>query len=434
MHTTVGDGWVGRVVDGKFPLQRWLGGSGRNDVFLTELPGGTSQKAAIKLTPADALDADAYIVSWAAAGALLHPQLMRLFHTGRCEINGTRFIYSVSEFAEEDLSQIIPERPLTPTEAREMLHPVLEALSYLHEQGFVHGRVKPSNIMVVDNQVKLSSDLVHVAGKLNTNVTAATPYDPPEVGTGPIFPPADIWSIGITLVEALTQRLPMWNRGTITEQIVPNSVPQPFAGIADECLRLDPLRRCTLNDIKDGLDLAPPVPQKTIHSGRTVISKRGAVALGVAALVLITAVATLKLRSRPSSLLTAEEKTSAPLTAGAPESPVHDNGTFKGAMAQGTVVERVLPQVPRSARQTIQGKIKVVVRVQVDASGGVSSATLVSPGPSKYFANLALQATHQWRFNPAQVDGHPIASIWNLRFGFSRGATEVSAVEATPPA
>ncbi len=69
------------------------------------------------------------------------------------------------EYAEEDLSQILPERPLTPGEAREMLDPVLDALSYLHEKGFVHGHFKPSNIMVVDDQVKLSCDNLEVAGR-----------------------------------------------------------------------------------------------------------------------------------------------------------------------------------------------------------------------------------------------------------------------------
>ncbi len=41
--------WVGRVIDGRFTLLQWLGGSGRSSVFLTELPGPQARKAAIKL-------------------------------------------------------------------------------------------------------------------------------------------------------------------------------------------------------------------------------------------------------------------------------------------------------------------------------------------------------------------------------------------------
>ena len=434
MRTAVGGDWVGRVVAGKFTLLRWLGGSGRNGVFLTERPEHPSQKAAIKLIPADVADADAYIACWAATATLSRPHLIRVFHTGHCEIDGLRLLYAVMEYAEEDLSQIIPDRPLTALEATEMLRPVLGALSYLHEKGFVHGRLKPSNIMGVDDQVKLSSDRVHVAGKLSKNVTAPTTYDAPEAVAGTILPPSDVWALGVTLVEVLTQRLPVWERATIADPVVPESVPEPFAGIAEECLRLDPSHRCTLSDIRARLDLAPRVPPETIHSGRTATSKRGAVVLGVAALVLIAVVTTLKLRSGPSSSLTTKRPHPARLTTHTPDASAQESETSKGGIVKGAVAERVLPQVSRSARQTIHGKIKVVVRVQVETSGLVSSARLESPGPSKYFANLALQAARRWRFKPAQVDGHAIASIWILRFRIGRTTTEVSPVEAAPPA
>ena len=74
--------WVGRLIDGRFTLLQWLGGSESSDVFLTELPENPSQKAAIKLMSADAVDADAYIAGWAATTTLSHPHLIRLFHTG----------------------------------------------------------------------------------------------------------------------------------------------------------------------------------------------------------------------------------------------------------------------------------------------------------------------------------------------------------------
>ena len=102
---------------------------------------------------------------------------MRLFHAGRCQIDDDVQLYVVTEYAEENLSQILPERPLTPTEAREMLDPVLDALSYLHERGFVHGALKPSNIMVVENQLKLSVDSIEVAGKLGKHLSTLSVYD-----------------------------------------------------------------------------------------------------------------------------------------------------------------------------------------------------------------------------------------------------------------
>jgi protein TonB len=89
------------------------------------------------------------------------------------------------------------------------------------------------------------------------------------------------------------------------------------------------------------------------------------------------------------------------------------------------VLERVEPDVSPSARHTIQGKIKVAVRVAVDPSGKVSDATLTSAGPSRYFANKALQAAQRWKFKPAEVGGQPAASLWLLRFQFGQSGTEV---------
>jgi TonB family protein len=429
--TGVRDDWAGRVVDERFTLLQWLGGSGWCDVFLTELPGHPGQKAAIKLIPAEATDAEARVAGWAATTALSHPHLLQIFHTGRCQINTIRLLYAVMEYAEEDLSQIIPQRPLTDPETREMLVPVLGALSYLHGKGFVHGRLKPSNVMVVDNRVKISGDSIHIAGEHGRPFPAPTVYDAPEVVTGTVSPAADVWSLGVTLLEALTQHPPVWDRSTDAQPTVARSVSQPFADIAKECLRIEPTRRCTLSDIKARLDLVAPVPGPINESHGTVIAKRGRLALGVTALILLAALATVKLRSRISSS-TKEEQHPAPLTSRAPQASSQEIQTTKGATVKGAIAERVLPRVPPSAKQTIQGKIKVIVRVQVDANGGVSNARLDSPGPSKYFANLALQAAQRWKFKPAQVDGHAIASIWILRFRFGRTRTEVSPVEAAP--
>jgi len=74
----------------------------------------------------------------------------------------------------------------------------------------------------------------------------------------------------------------------------------------------------------------------------------------------------------------------------------------------------------------------VKVRVAVDANGAVSNATLDAPGPSKYFAKVAMQAAERWRFKPPQVDGQPAASVWVLHFQFRRSGTEVTPVEVSP--
>jgi TonB family protein len=98
----------------------------------------------------------------------------------------------------------------------------------------------------------------------------------------------------------------------------------------------------------------------------------------------------------------------------------------KATAPGGDVVHKVLPAVSPSARQTITGTIKVAVRVDVDPSGKVTTAKLTNPGPSKYFARLAVEAAQKWEFSPPQVNGQPAASAWTLRFRFRRTSTEAT--------
>jgi TonB family protein len=434
---------VGRVVDGRFTLLRWLGGSETSGVFLTELEGNPPQNAAIKLIPADAVDVDAQVAAWTAAKTLPDPYLVHLFQTGHCQIDDVEMIYAVMEYAEEDLSQILPERPLTPTEASEMLVPLVDALSYLHGRGFVHGHIKPSNIMVVDNQLKLSADNLQVEGEPGKPPPMLTIYDAPERANEAISPDADIWSLGVTLVEALTQHPPIWDRSTTKDPLVPESVPQPFADIAQKCMRRDPARRCTLGEIKARLEPARTSPE--LHSKvsafpepssraiDTAPAKQYVTGIVVAALVLIVVIGALMLRSHKSqpSLPTEPSRPSSAITANEPQSPASGPQSSGGPSAKGAVVGRVLPNVPKNASETIQGTIKVRIRVAVDPSGNVSNATLDAPGPSKYFARLALQAAQQWKFTPPQVNGQAVPSVWILQFQFRRTATEVTPTEVS---
>ena len=103
-----------------------------------------------------------------------------------------------------------------------------------------------------------------------------------------------------------------------------------------------------------------------------------------------------------------------------------------GALVKGTVAERVLPDVLPSARESIRGQVNIRIRVTVDPRGDVSNATFDSPGPSKHFAKLALQAAQHWRFTPAQVDGQAVSSVWILQFQFTQTAILVAPVQASP--
>jgi TonB family protein len=97
----------------------------------------------------------------------------------------------------------------------------------------------------------------------------------------------------------------------------------------------------------------------------------------------------------------------------------------QNASSSGAVLQRVLPEVSPGALKTIHGRVRVDVRVNVDSSGSVSKATLVSAGPSKYFAERALAAARKWKFNPPHSNQQAIESEWKLRFEFRRSGVQM---------
>jgi TonB family protein len=447
--------WEGRTVDGRFPLQSYLGSSDHSAVFLTvrQPHGGDSEKAAIKLISADAVDAKQQFLRWKAASELSHPNLIRVFEAGRGELDGTELLYVVMEYAEENLSQILPERALTAEEARSMLAPILRALQFVHDKGFVHGHIQPSNILAVADQVKLSSDALSMAFEKRGSARAMSAYDPPEAATGAISAASDVWQLGMTLIEVLTQRLPVWDRARMSAPQVPAAVPEPFREIAGHCLQVDVGERWTVEEILHRVEAdqveAVQRGSERVESGRTgpastqtekmastpPISGRKKASvmwsylLGLAAVVVLTFVLiprpkpsgpTVEVQTGPGSAV----ENSQPVQASPQPSP-----TARSADTQNGVVRQVMPQVSPSARRTIQGTIKVRVRVGVDAAGNVAKTKFELSGPSQYFSRVALEAAREWKFVPTRADELALRE-WKIQFAFSRTKTGVSATPA----
>jgi TonB family protein len=430
--------WEGRVVEEKFPLQQWLGGSDHSAVFLTERAGKEPRKAAIKLIPADKgpqgdIDERAQLSGWADAAKLSHPHLIRLFEYGRCQIDGTQLLYVVMECAEENLAEILPLRPLSGDEASEMLRPTAEALEYLHQSGFVHARIKPSNILAVDNQLKISADGLCRAGERGN---VASPYDAPEVATAGFSAAADLWSLGATLVAVLTQNEPTVKDGRRLVA-VPETMPQPLREIVRRCLQVDLGQRGTAGEIVRQLQAPAAVNAKQAEAHTAVKRpKRWGVVIFAVGLFFVGWMVmkfVVQQPPAPAGETRPADKPRAEVPAAQSPAPFAEKAepAPKG-VSRGSVLQQVLPDVSRGAQNTITGKVKVSVQVSVDASGNVSQARLVSPGPSQYFASRALAAARRWKFNPPQVEGQAAASEWVLRFQFGRGSINVVPAEVKP--
>src|SRR6202167_1650382 len=241
--------WEGLLIDGVFPLRRFLGKSDHSVVFLTEHGALNLPDAAIKLIPADPVLAEVHLSCWTIAGALSHPHLIRIFGSGRCRLGGHPFLFVVMEYAEQTLAQLLPHRALTPDEARELLLPTLEALAFLHGKNLVQGQLKPPNVLVVDDRVKLASDTVRPAGDSVSGIGEPSLYDAPEAKDGRISAAGDVWALGVTIVEALTQRPPAWPDARREIVSLPAALPPLFADIARRCLSRYPAGRPSITGL-----------------------------------------------------------------------------------------------------------------------------------------------------------------------------------------
>ena len=473
--------WVGQQID-TFPLLQWLGSTDAGDIFLTQLRDAS--RAVLHLRAADPANAQDQLRNWQMAIELDHPHLLRTFACGRTDMEGLDHVYLVNEMPEEALSEILPERALTADETREMLSPVLQALGYLHEKNLLLGVLDPETVLVAEGRLKLSTIGICPVGSLRGFDESLRIYDAPESKSEPLSPAADIWSLGITMVEALTQKAPAWMRSSGRDPQIPATVPQPLAEIARRCLHVDPQQRCRVDEIEALLTVpvAEPAPQAVPMATATaaapkqiemfeaagepaaepapgVMSEpeskpfsramrsldeddephmppRQYIRAGIASvvvLILLIAGWSAYRHKRSDAKPEAEATSSAPAAGSvAAKSPETPRTRAHAPTVKGEIVERTMPEIPARTSRGIHGKVETKVRVAVDHTGRVMNATAEPAGKSRYFAERAAESARKWRFKPSRVDGRPTSSVWELHFVFRSNGTTVNAVEVTP--
>jgi TonB family protein len=229
-----------------------------------------------------------------------------------------------------------------------------------------------------------------------------------------------VWSLGVIIAEALTQKLP-----TSANDVLSANLPQPFADIVQHSLRQNPDQRWTPKDVgtrlqgqtvphfSGTLEETPERPRKSGRGAR--------VAIGAMVIVALALIYGWVHRASPPAPSVQTESASAP-EATPPPAPAEPAGT--GVSTPGAVLKRVPPNPSPSAQRTIHGTIKVRVKVDVDPSGNVTGAKFLTAGPSQYFARLSMEAARQWKFKPPVSQGQTVPSEWTLLFEFSRGGTQ----------
>jgi serine/threonine protein kinase len=238
----------GHAVNGVFPLLRYLGGSNHSVVFLTESAKLARPELALKLVPAVPALAQLQLARWRASAALSHPRLIQIYEAGQCQIGSRHFLYVVTDYADQNLAQLLERRALTEDETREMLAPVLDGLAFLHEKKLVQGRLKPSNVLVVGDQLKVASDTIRPVSETGRASNVTSVYMPPEARDGTRTPASDVWALGITLCEALTRQQPSGLYAD--EMLLPPELSPAFRGVVARCLNRRVRDRPTVNELQ----------------------------------------------------------------------------------------------------------------------------------------------------------------------------------------
>jgi len=197
------------------------------------------------------------------ACSIMHPNVAAIYDVG--EVGGHTFF--AMEYVEgRTLSEFLRQHALPPKTAIDYGVQIASALEAAHEAGIVHRDLKSLNVRVTPTglikvldfglSIRSASTGAKAAANESTSpyiIAGTIPYMAPEAIRGE-RPDArgDIWSLGVTLFEMLSGRLPFHGaaRAELEDAILhqdpaplPPHISPPLRRVIDRCLRKEPSRR-----------------------------------------------------------------------------------------------------------------------------------------------------------------------------------------------
>jgi serine/threonine-protein kinase len=154
--------------------------------------------------------AELFLKDARSAARLSHRNIVKIHDAG--EAGGTAYV-AMELLEGESLRKILDDGPLSIARAIRIARDIACGLAYAHEQGVVHGGLKPSNIIVLHSGgVKISDFRVGQLGEaaiLSGQRAGCLSYMSPEQVRGdPVQDRSDIFSFGAVFYEMLTRRPP----------------------------------------------------------------------------------------------------------------------------------------------------------------------------------------------------------------------------------
>jgi serine/threonine protein kinase len=283
------------VLGGRYRLEGLLGAGGMADVHRAE-DLRLHRPVAVKVfRPGTDPDGERRFRSEAQTLAnLRHPGLVAVHDFA---VEGGR-AYLVMELVDgPTLADELKREPYDAASATRVGLELAQVLAYVHEQGVVHRDIKPSNVLVDhDGRMRLAdfgiARLVDSSGLTSVDDAIGTmPYLAPEQVCGdPVGPPADVYALGLVLLESLSGRrvFPGDDWSSAEQRLdrppaVPSGLPEPLRSTLRAMTDPDPRRRPDAREVAERLSRMPVEPPVREDGGgrRTAL-----VALAVVALLL----------------------------------------------------------------------------------------------------------------------------------------------------
>jgi serine/threonine-protein kinase len=207
------------TIAGRYQVTAKLGEGGMGVVFRAYDPPPMDREVAVKTLHefADPLALELFYKECSALKSISHPNIVEIFDMGVFEEEGHRKPYFVMPLLPgQTLDRLIKDSShrLTVERVVEIFAQTCRGLQAAHERGLVHRDLKPSNIFVMaDDSVKIIDfGVAHAV----TMESRSTGFDkgtllymaPEQVQHKPVSVQSDIYSLGVTLYEALTRRQP----------------------------------------------------------------------------------------------------------------------------------------------------------------------------------------------------------------------------------
>ncbi|MFH1378053.1 MAG: bifunctional serine/threonine-protein kinase/formylglycine-generating enzyme family protein [Planctomycetota bacterium] len=182
--------------------------------------------------------------------------------------NGLHYIIMEYVDGESAADRLERKGKLSEREALEIILGAAEGLAKAHSEGIVHRDIKPANIMISKKgEVKVAdlglakaignADEEGVSMMTASNATMGTPHymSPEQIeSTRDVSFPADVWSLGVTLYQLLTNSLP-WDDTTLRRLMNkicdddPTDIKSLCPSVSDATCAL--LRKCLSKSISD---------------------------------------------------------------------------------------------------------------------------------------------------------------------------------------